>query len=722
MQLRKNSLIFLFFSVIALALMVPLASNIYLPESPPADHAIHTGTIVQAKMAMEEGQFPIRIAPWQHEGYRYPEFQFYGPLPYTIAGAIYRWITPDNPYIAFKITLWAALFLGGLYIYRIARCLLKSPNSSLIGLLAGFIYMSAPYFLINVNVRGDLTEAVAQGILPICLYYCLNTLINGINLQKIISIALSIFALSTSHVITFIYSSLFVSLFLTLLTLQNKIYWKRWLGIVCGYIYGILLGAWYWGPMLFSHDLLQANHYLSNNPLDNPFNFNWLTPIAELLSPIAISPIPLPGNHLSSLVLSPSIGWPILLSVGALFFLWVMKRLPQNTNHIDKKIIILLFTLFLITFFAIWSPIDFWQYLPSYFRLVQFPYRLLMQATWIGVLLFIYAAHFLLMDTYQTYHKTQKAHYFIISILIIGLACSSWLISPKSGLTAEEVLKKPDIQTDTDYLIDGSRVFSPFFNHKENSFIKSDVLNWTYNDGKTYEKLPIQWLVLNKSVSLKWPYPLSNNTPHFALNLIGAMRNTTHDLHQESMTIMAQFNHESIAQKTFSAGYFNWIIPLTHAVKKSGSSSFTLQFNRIISKESYFSPRKQQHDINISHIQFIDWPLISVKKMQHKCHLSGMKMMCTVNFIQKPTWVQLPMLYYPDLLDISIDGRKVPFDYSFSGLLGSSVLTDVWVMPGDHTITAFFRGLTWANNISIITWILLIIQSLAVLIAKRRFY
>lgn len=720
MQLRQKLLIILFFSVTALALMVPLASNTYLPESPPADHAIHTGTIVQAKMAMDEGQFPIRIAPWQHEGYRYPEFQFYGPLPYTIAGAVYHWITPDNPYSAFKMTLWLSLVIGGLYVYRLSRCLVKPEIlGSLIGLLAGFIYMSAPYFLINVNVRGDLTEAVAQGILPVCLYYCLDALLNAINVRKILCIALSIFALSTSHVVTFIYSSLFVSIFITLVAMHNKIYWKRWLGIILGYSYSILLGAWYWGPMLFSHDLLQANHYLSNNPLANPFNFNWLTPIAELLSPIAISPMPLPGNHLSTLVLSPSIGLPILLSVGAVFYLWLMKRLPEDTrNSLDKKIILIVFALFSITFFAIWSPVDFWQYLPSYFRLVQFPYRLLMQATWMGVLLFIYAARFLFMDTYKMDPKTSMAPYFIISVLFIGLACSSWLISPKSGPTVEEVLKKPDIKTDTDYLIDSNRVFSSFFNQKERAFIKNDIINWTYDNGKTYEKLPVQWLILNKSVSLKWPYPLSNNTPHFALNLMGSMRNTSQDPIQIPMTIMAQFNQKTIAQKTFSAGYFDWTIPLTPSIQKSDSSFFTLQFNRIISKSNPVSSEKQQHDVSISHIQFIDWPLIPVKTIQNHCHLSGMKTICGLQFVQKPTWIQLPVLYYPDLLDIKVDGRSAPIGNSFSGLLGSPVLTDVWVTPGHHQVIAYFRGLLWANNLSLAAWASFIIISLMCFIFK----
>ena len=53
-----------------LGLLAPLASNQILPSAP--DHANHTAIIVQARKAIEEGQFPLRVAPWQHEGLRYP--------------------------------------------------------------------------------------------------------------------------------------------------------------------------------------------------------------------------------------------------------------------------------------------------------------------------------------------------------------------------------------------------------------------------------------------------------------------------------------------------------------------------------------------------------------------------------------------------------------------------------------------------------------------------
>lgn len=709
MRLRQNLFIILFFSTMALALMVPLASNMYLPEDPPTDYATHTAIVIQAKMAMDEGQFPIRIAPWQHEGYRYPEFQFYSPLPYTIAGSIYQWITPDNPYLALKITLWLALLLGGLYMYRLSNSLIKSRT---IGLLAGLMYMSAPYFLINVNVRGAFTEAVAQGILPVCLYYCFNVLhasknstLSSAKLRNRLLLALSIFALCTSHIITFVYSSLFIGLFITALALQDKTLWKPWFAIVASYSGGILLAAWYWGPIILEQALLKINLWQFNSDSSHPFSLAWLTPLAELLSPVAISPIPLPGNHLSSLPLYPSIGWPILLSVGAIIFAWMMRRFQQET---DKKICTTLLCLFFIAFFAVWSPIDIWRYLPSYFNLIQFPYRLLTQVTWIGVLLFVYAANIFLFSPNNKKNNTECG--FIMGVLLIGLASGSWLMANKSGSTVEDVLKTPTILTAQDYLVDANRIFNASFHQSEKKLIQQGMIGLKYE--QSYKEYPIDWLILNKIISIKSPAAIKNN-PSFGLEIAGSVPY----MFKTPVTLTALFNQHIIAQKTITTNYFDWKIPLFSPTPDIKTSFFTLQFK---SDPSYHlsdifpeSHDKQAHAVDVNYIRFIDWPLMPATQTQQYCHLSGIKTVCAINSLNNATWVQLPILYYPDLLDITIDGQPASIiGHSLSEKNQSDVLTDVWLTPGKHTITAYFRGTPWANTISIIAWLIFLILTL----------
>ncbi|MDR3491289.1 MAG: hypothetical protein P4M12_04495 [Gammaproteobacteria bacterium] len=71
---KKNSLIFifLFFASLAVILLIPTSSLRY--PSNHADYINHLALIIQAKSALLEWQFPLRIAPFEHNGWRYPLF------------------------------------------------------------------------------------------------------------------------------------------------------------------------------------------------------------------------------------------------------------------------------------------------------------------------------------------------------------------------------------------------------------------------------------------------------------------------------------------------------------------------------------------------------------------------------------------------------------------------------------------------------------------------
>ncbi len=63
-----------------------------------------------------------------------------------------------------------------------------------------------------------------------------------------------------------------------------------------------------------------------------------------------------------------------------------------------------------------------------------------------------------------------------------------------------------------------------------------------------------------------------------------------------------------------------------------------------------------------------------------------------------PALVRAPVLYYPRMLRVTVDGHTVPY-----GNLGRFVA--VAVGPGDHVIAARFVGLPWANALSLATWV-----------------
>lgn len=86
-DLKQPLLLFLFYSFVAVGLLAPIAANDTIPGL--ADYVNHLAGIIEAKFALAEGQFPLRIAPFELNGFRYPLFQFYSPTTYTLAGTLY---------------------------------------------------------------------------------------------------------------------------------------------------------------------------------------------------------------------------------------------------------------------------------------------------------------------------------------------------------------------------------------------------------------------------------------------------------------------------------------------------------------------------------------------------------------------------------------------------------------------------------------------------------
>src|SRR5262249_22403288 len=67
----------------------------------------------------------------------------------------------------------------------------------------------------------------------------------------------------------------------------------------------------------------------------------------------------------------------------------------------------------------------------------------------------------------------------------------------------------------------------------------------------------------------------------------------------------------------------------------------------------------------------------------------------------RPSIVQLPVLYYPGLLEVRAEGKSLPYG-SLDGYLA------VRVPRGTHRIEARFVGLRWANRVSALAWTLVV--------------
>jgi hypothetical protein len=672
---RSYFFIFLLYALLSLSILAPIAVNEALPESVP-DFQAHISGIIQARLALEEGQFPIRIAPIEHEKLRYPEFQFYSPLTYTIAGTIYKLITPANPFLALKISICLALVISGVYIYRLAKQVAQDTTAAI---LAGATYMMAPYFIININYRGDLTEVVGQGILPVVLYYtCQPFFKKRVFFNNYVISAVMWSFLAMIHLITFVNASITIGLFIIFFIKRNNFIKVIFTGLAYGF--GFLLSVWYLAPVIIYHSLLNIS-----KSLFNPVDSNFMTLLPRLFSVASTSLFYsytiYQDNETDRWVRIPfctAIGWVTLLSVGVCVYALLTKQ--KNIDYFSRFLLNRLLLMFFIAFFITWSPFNFWQYIPKLLVIEQFSYRFLVQLMWVGVLLVSIAITLLS-------NKKNPMQVLFLGLFTIGFASSSWLMENYThGLPVKNVIAKHS------------------FNYGTNAFlIKKRAI--AYSHGFFYiddsvEEGTVGWLQLNS------PTAISNKTlqENKFFRLKGEVPTT---IFTKPLVLTVRLNDQIIFTQAVNPGLFSLDIPIPSKLLLDSSGVTNIYFDT----DPYFIPKEiMPPSVDTRHlsIKVEDFRSISQNEpllmdyhaARSYCSYVGATLQCYF-IVPTGSLIELPMLYYPKLINVLVDGIKTnyqPIWHKDKYLLGLKL------SPGKHNISAKFTGLAWANWISLIAW------------------
>ncbi|MFM7440663.1 MAG: hypothetical protein ACKO2V_19040, partial [Snowella sp.] len=299
-------------------------------------------------------------------------------------------------------------------------------------ILAGVSYMAAPYFLINVHARGAFTEAIAQGILPIVLFYVFK-LYRKPSINNLLLSALSWFALATTHVITFIYSTIFIASLILIISHLSQAPLKDLVRLAIAYIWGWLLALYFLAPVVLESASLSIRQQIDQG---NPFYSRWLTPLANLLSPTSLPPEATELGIAPTYGLHPSVGWIFLIAWGTVLYYSFCQRKLSLPLRSAKPTLVALLTIFLITFLLTWSPANIWELLPRQLWVTQFPFRFLTHVMWTGSLLTAFAILFIFRQ------KLDRRH-LIFGILVIVMIARPWLPIPKGTITVDEVMKEP---------------------------------------------------------------------------------------------------------------------------------------------------------------------------------------------------------------------------------------------------------------------------------------
>lgn len=658
-------------AAISAALLSPYGSRESIPGQPDLANAL--GYVIQAGMALKEGQFPIRIAPVELDGMRYPGFQFYSPFTYTILG-LFDCVLRD-PWLSVKMGVFLAILSASWFFFATLFSLTSSVSISIITASA---YICSPALLINLYSRGAIAEAFGQCLIPISLWAIFRFYRSPDTLRLLLA-ALTLCCLFLAHLITGLLFTGSILLLALLSTLFSSSY--TWLlpRTLCVVLTATGLLAYHLIP-LRSVDRLN----ISNDILRNPLKGERLTTLPGILAPTSVSP--LPGGVPGSPGLHPAIGVPGILGIFLLAHQlfqtsprkWPFERLGPAA----------LLT-WLVVFFAAWSPMDFWQYLPHSIYVIQFPYRIFTQVQWLGLLALALGLTPWLKDPDDGNPLPAAA-----GVALTAFFATCYLYVPANSFKIQSVIKGPGL---------GDAAYLERLTLDTSGYYEGHEIALTY---------PGRWMKLETDFQLERSLILKE--PAAVLRLTGTLSNegefaTTAN---PPMRIRLISRDKAVAGQTITTRDFVWDVPFREIAKAFGPQDEAIPLRYALAK------RLVPHELNPlnadARILGIHPAAVTLQKLprgserlidatRKQCSSSGVLTACRFA-LDSDSLVQLPVLYYRDFLEVRVNGRVSPYTARRASLRERPVLlTEVALKKGESRVEVEFVGSRTGNWISCLT-------------------
>lgn len=352
------------------------------------DLQVHLMRIEGVKDALLDGQFPAVIYPNSNNGYgtlgfTYPNFFLYFPAILRIFG-----VSMVSSYQALLVLINIAT---AAVVYYSVKSVSKSDYASL---LAGVLYILAPYRLSDLYIRGALGESLAMVFLPMTLAGLYHIFLG--EKKKWYLLVLGYTGVLQSHVLSCLLVA-FVSVIIGITLFRCLLTDKRYIALLKALSVTAVLNLWYLIPFIkFSKTPLGLNTIQNSD-----FYEDAIFP-GQLFMTKASTYVPLATEEGIGLEMQLSIGLAgcvaLLLSLIFLF----CRRKQENTETVPKKenggfrdllrmrmntngmfqwllilIVLSVLMIFLSTTIFPWKRLSDFSLIGSVMGMVQFPFRLL---------------------------------------------------------------------------------------------------------------------------------------------------------------------------------------------------------------------------------------------------------------------------------------------------------------------------------------------------------
>ncbi len=357
----------------------PLLSPGYFFNAHDAHHSVFW--LVEFDQAIRDGAWWPRWAPDHAMGYGYPLWTFYSPLSYYVAEVFH--LLGAGFTVAIKATYALAFIASGVTMYALT----KRWWGQGAGLVAGLVYIYAPYHLVDIYVRSAFAEFVAFVWFPWVLLAFWD-LVKWGGARRLALAGLAYGLLILTHSVTGLIFSPFLGFYLIFLLMrgspltlipsalrgkgrgegrtyfplshlvQNAIRSLLAIGL------GLGISTIFWLPLLLERNYIVQEQWVHGHYL---YTLQFVYP-HQFLSPLWGFGFAVAGpNDGMSLQLG---ALPVILSLFA-----VIRALRGDVAHRDLIGFLAVSTL-LILFLMTPAAIPLWQLVPIG-GLVQFPWRML---------------------------------------------------------------------------------------------------------------------------------------------------------------------------------------------------------------------------------------------------------------------------------------------------------------------------------------------------------
>ena len=355
MQKINNNLPIILILLLSLLVIWPLL----LPGYFSHHDDLQVMRVYEMRKCLSDFQIPCRWVPDMGYGNGFPLFNFYGVFPYYI-GALFSFFTG---YVwAAKILFLIPAIFGGISMYFLGKEIFGKNG----GVVAGVLYLFAPYRALDLYVRGAIAESFALAIVPLIFYFIIK-LINVGSRNNFLGLTFSLTAFLLCHnIMTMLFIPVILIWTIYFLVISK---FKNWKVLILSFILGIGLSAFFIIPAYLEQSFIQTET-LTRNDLDFRVHFVTISQLffnrawgygASILGPI---------DHLSF-----QIGWPywwVVLLAGVLLIVNLIRRKTKDAIIVLFLIIVFLFSVFMTHNKSafVWEKI-------GILRFTQFPWRFL---------------------------------------------------------------------------------------------------------------------------------------------------------------------------------------------------------------------------------------------------------------------------------------------------------------------------------------------------------